>query len=450
MSLVSQTRRKLRQRQKLTTFTQSASPEIIVVWSLFKNFLALVSAEVFGKLICFAAFAYLARLLGAAGFGYIEWAGAVLMCASLIVDQGFNSFGACEIAKNPANTSKLTREIVTARFVLAAASYFTVAGFAFWVVENLTVRWLILLYGLSLWSLPLLLQWVFQGHDRMNLVALTQLVRQTIFVTVVFAFVKSAENLLLVGVAETVAVTCAAIFSVWLYRRFFADKIIFRPAFSIKLFQEGVPIGLSQMFWTVKMFGATLILGLVATAQDTGYFAGAMRILIGLHTFVWLYYFNLLPSLSRAWEQGRENFLEIVRNSMRVVVPLSLIAGTIWVLVAPWVMKSVYGSDFLRGGGALQLLAGACVAAAISGHFRFGLIAAGFQQQEMLTSALGAIVAAVLIPFGYFQAGTDGAAAALCLAEIVVLLCSWLIAKRLLFRLEKVKNGLESLTEAAR
>ena len=52
------------------------------------------------------------------------------------------------------------------------------------------------------------------------------------------------------------------------------------------------------------MFGSTLIIGLVATAEDTGYFAGAMRILIALHTFVWLYYFNLLPSLSRSWAAG--------------------------------------------------------------------------------------------------------------------------------------------------
>jgi O-antigen/teichoic acid export membrane protein len=424
-------------------------------FSLFKNFLSLVGAEAFTKLITFAAFAYLARLLGAASFGYIEWSAAVLMCASLVVDQGFSSYGAREIAKNPSNTARLTAEVVTARFLMAAIGYLAIVLFAFLFVNDQTIRLLLLIYGLSLWALPLLLQWVFQGHDRMNLVALTQIIRQTIFVGIVFALVKSANNLLLVGVAETVAVTCAALFSVWLYRRYFAERARFRPAFSTKLFREGAPIGLSQMFWTVKMFGATLILGLVATAEDTGYFAGAMRILIALHTFVWLYHFNLLPSLSRAWEQGRDKFSEIIANSMRIVLPISLAVGVVWVLLAPFVMKTVYGQDFLRGGGALQWTAGACVAAAISGHFRFGLIAAGFQSKEMLTSAIGAIVAAVFIPIGYFQAGTSGAAAALCFAEIVVLLCSWLIAKRVLFGVE-INNSpinearFETLPEATR
>lgn len=424
--------------------------------SLLKNFLSLVGAEAFTKLLTFAAFAYLARILGAASFGYIEWSAAVLMCASLIVDQGFSSYGAREIAKNPADTAKLTAEVVTARFLMATIGYLAITLFAFLFVNDPTIRLLLLVYGLSLWALPLLLQWVFQGHDRMNLVAITQIIRQVIFVGVVFAFVRSADNLLLVGVAEVAAVTCAACFSLFLYRRYVAPHTAWRPRVSAKLFREGAPIGLSQMFWTVKMFGATLILGLVATAkEDIGYFAGAMRILIALHTFVFLYHFNLLPSLSRAWVQGREQFSRIIDNSMRIVVPLSLVAGIVWVLLAPFVMRAVYGQDFSHGGGALQWLAGACVAAAISGHYRFGLIAAGFQTKEMLTSAVGAVVAGFLIPIGYFQAGTSGAAAALCLAEIVVLLTSWLFAKRLLFStaseaLPLNENYFESLPETTR
>jgi PST family polysaccharide transporter len=421
--------------------------------SLLKNFLSLVGAEAFSKLITFATFAYLARLFGPAGFGYIEWAGSVLMCASLIVDQGFSAYGAREIAKAPEQTSKLVTEVVTARFLLAAVGYLAVVLFALLFTHSAVMTQLLLVYGLSLWVLPLLLQWVFQGHDRMHLVAVAQIIRQTIFVAVVFAFVRSERDLLLVGMAEVAGVTCAAMFTMWMYRRNFTKNLSLRPALSIKLFREGVPIGISQMFWVVKMFGATLIVGLIATADDTGYFAGAMRIFIALHTFVWLYYFNLLPSLSRAWEQGREKFSDLIGNSMRIVALVSLSGGIIWVLVAPFVMTSVYGQSFSHGSGALQWLAGACIAAAISGHYRFGLIAAGHQSKEMLASVLGAVVTGVLIPLGYFKAGTNGAAAALCFAEVVVLLFSWLITRRVLFSANTLlgkENCLGSLPEVTR
>lgn len=421
--------------------------------SLLKNFLSLVGAESFSKLITFAAFAYLARLCGAAGFGYIEWAGAVLVCAGLIVDQGFSAYGAREIAKTPSHTTRLVAEVVTMRFLLAAIGYLAIVVFAFWFVREQVVARLLLVYGLSLWFLPLLLPWVFQGHDQMSLVAAAQVIRQTIFATVVFAGVRSGDDLLLVGVAEVAGVACAAAFSVWMYRRRFAANKHLRPMLSTELLREGVPIGLSQMLWVVRVFGATLIVGLVATAEDTGYFAGAMRIFVALHTFIWLYYFNLLPSLARAWAQGREKFLEITKSSMRLVVIVGLLGVVVWVLFAPFAMTKIYGQNFLHGGAALQWLAGAWMAAAISGHFRYGLIAAGYQSKEMLTAALGAGVAVLLIPLGYFKAGTSGAAAALCLAETIVLFSAWLMARRMLISFDTLpakESCLESLPEITR
>src|SRR6201999_3347402 len=126
------------------------------------------------------------------------------MCASLIVDQGFSAYGAREIAKDPRSSGKLVAEVVTARFLLAFLGYAVVAAFSLVYVQDPTIRRLLLIYGLSLWALPLLLQWAFQGHDLMYLVAWTQIIRQTIFVAFIFIFVRNLDNLLLVGAAEVV------------------------------------------------------------------------------------------------------------------------------------------------------------------------------------------------------------------------------------------------------
>lgn len=400
---------------------------------LFRNFLSLAGAEAFTKLVTFAAFAYMARLYGPAGYGYIEWAGTVLMCASLIVDQGFSAYGAREIAKSPSETGRLVAEVITARFILAAVAYLAVVILAYLLSANRTISQLLLIYGLSLWALPLMLQWVFQGHDRMHLVGSAQAIRQVIFVAAIFVLVRGPGDLVWVGVAEISGVAGGAIFSVWVYKRYFSSNSIIRPTLSARLFREGAPIGLSQVFWVLKMFGATFIVGLVATPEDTGLFAGAMRIYIAVHTFVWLYFFNLLPSLSRAWVQGPEQLAEMVRHSMRIVAGACVLVGVIWIASAPYVMTGVYGNGFLPGSAALQWLAGACIAAAISGHYRYSLIAAGYQGKEMAGMAVGSILVVPLIPIGYFYAGTGGAAAALLAAECVVLAGSWLLARRNLF-----------------
>lgn len=418
---------------------------------LFKNYLSLAGAEAFSKLLVFAAFVYIARILGPAYFGYVEWTAAVIICAGLIVDQGLSSYGTREIAKDPEQTARLALEVVTARFILAVVSYLGLAIFALFFVREWLITELLLIFGLSLLALPFHFNWVFQGHDRMHAVALMNLVRYAIFAGIVFLLVRGADSILYIAAAETASVCAVAVLSIWMYRRNFPAHNSFRPVFSAALFREGMPIGLSQIFWVVKMYGATLIVGLIATAEETGYFAGAMRIFIALHAFVWLYYFNLLPSLSREWQKGRKEFSKLIGGSMRIVFTVSLLVSLVWVLSAQFVATLAYGEKFAAAGIVLQWLAGVCAIAAVSGHYRFGLIAAGFQNKEMLTAALGAVLAALLIPLGYFEWGISGAAAGLCLTEIIVLASAWLIAQRTLFAEKSLpKNCLESLPEASR
>ena len=418
---------------------------------LLKNYLSLVIAEAFSKLLVFAAFVYIARVLGPAYFGYVEWAAAVLICAGLIVDQGLSSYGTREIAKNPELTAGLVAEIVTARFILAGISYLSLSVFALLFVRERVITELLLIFGISLLALPLHLNWVFQGHDRMYPVALMNIARYTIFAGAVFLLVRNAESILFIAIAETAAVSSVAILSIWMYRRSFPLQTNIKPEFSTGLFREGLPIGLSQIFWVVKMYGATLIVGVIATAEETGYFASAMRIFIALHAFVWLYYLNLLPSLSREWQKGPKKFSELISNSMRIVSTVSLFAAIVWVLSANFIVTLAYGQKFAAAAAALQWLAGVCAVAAISGHYRFGLIAAGHQNKEMLTAALGAVLSVILLPLGYFEWGISGAAAGLCLTELIVLGSAWLIARRTLFTENALpKSCPESLPEATR
>ena len=403
--------------------------------------MSLAAAEGFSKLVTFAAFAYLARVLGSETYGYIEFAGAVIMCASLIVDQGFSAFGAREIAKAPAETGRLTAEIVTARVLLAFGGYLMVVLFALLADRGPLVLRLLLVYGLSLWGLPLLLQWVFQGHEKMHLVALAQMIRQTIFVLMVFAFVRGPGNALMVAWAEVSAVLAAAMFCVWTYRRNFKSTKPIRPVISSQTFRGGVPIGLSQMFWVIKMFGATLILGLIATPQSVGLFAGAQRILVALHTFVWLYYFNLLPSLSRAWQHADGDFVRLIDRSQPGLAWIAVAVAIAWVAFSNVVMEFVYGPEFRSAGTVLALFAGVWAMALIDGHYRYALIAAGRVKAEMLTSALGAVLALILVPVGYQRFGISGAAAAIVIAEAGIWLSAWLCGRKML----GLKNNIRHL-----
>lgn len=392
---------------------------------ILANFLYLSGGEAISKAVSFAMVTYLARVVGPVGYGYVEFAGAVLLCAGLIVDQGLGLFGAREIAKSPHRTAALVSDIVVVRFFLSLIAYTAMIGFALLLNRSALLTQLILIYGLSLIVSPLLLQWVFQGHNHMQSVAAMQCIRQTLIAAVILLLVHDEAHIWLVAVGEVIGACCAAAFGLWLYSSKFDGPRFVRPSISWRLFREGVPIGLSQMFWMIRMFGATVLVGIIATPQDLGYFGSAMRVLIALHTFIWLYFFNLLPLMSKTWQMKDDAFALIISNSLHLISWITMIGGLIWVLVAPIAITFVYGVAFAPAGTALQWLAGVGVTAALSGHYRFGLIAAGHQNAEMLIGAVAAITAIIAVPIGYSKAGPPGASIGLFATELLVWALAW-------------------------
>ena len=64
---------------------------------LLRDFLALASGQVLSKIIIFVAFAYLARTLEPEYYGFVEFAVALSLFSTIVVDLGLGSIGAREL-----------------------------------------------------------------------------------------------------------------------------------------------------------------------------------------------------------------------------------------------------------------------------------------------------------------------------------------------------------------
>jgi PST family polysaccharide transporter len=396
------------------------------------NFLVLAGAEVASKVITLATFAFVARLVGPSGFGYLEFASSIALCAALFVDQGFGVYGAREIARTPSATAQLVTEIAWLRFVLAGVAYAGLYLFVSMLDRPESSKQLVLLYGLTVVLTPLMLQWVFQGYDRMLPVAGMQVLRQGAFALVVFLLLQRRDQLWAVGVAELTGAASVVIVSLWLYRRQFHRGVALKPAFSWRVVGEGSTIGLGQLLWSLRMYGATIVVGMIATEKDVGFFGAAMRLTIGLNAFVWIYFFNLFPSLARNWRLRPTDFQRLMSRSIRTAGWLSLGGGLLWVLLAPFVIRLAYGAAFAGAILPLQWMSGICALGAIHGNFRFGLIAATHERYATLSAGIGTAIALVLIPLGYSRLGLEGATIALLAGEAAVWITSYAFSRRLL------------------
>lgn len=385
------------------------------------NFFLLSGGELTAKLLTFAAFGYLARLYGPRNYGFIEFTVAVMVFFTLPADLGLGSYGAREIARDPAAAPQLLRIVTGLRMALALCSMATLAVFVACLHGNWELKVLIGMYGVSLLGGPFLLQWFFQGHDRMHWVSIASIVRQGTFAALVFFFCRPGAAIVRVGVIECVSVAAVAAYSIYIVRGMgFAWPVPDLRLGQLRMhLREAAPIGLAEIAWAFMWYFCTVLLGLVFSDATLGWFGASHRILMALHTFVWLYFFNLLPSISRTAGRPRQELLELMDSSMRLVSWAGLFGAALLCAIAPDALTLMYGPYFRSAGPSFSILVWMLPVAMLSGHHRYTLIAYG-RQQQLLNATIVSAAVAVALGFALVPAyGGIGAAWALLIANVV-------------------------------
>lgn len=398
---------------------------------LAANFALLSGGECISKLFALAAFAYLARALGPASFGHLEFTLAIIFFFALLVDCGLSSYGAREIAKDKGAVARFTVHIIFVRGLLAAGAFACLAVVVAVMDKPWPVQRLILLYGLTLFGLPGLVPWVFQGCGSMSYVAVASAMRWSIFAMGVFLFIQGPGQLWIVPLIEASAIGCVAIF----YRRalshaFGSLRQRIDYAFALAVFRQALPIGAAELVWAVKIYFATVFLGIFMAGSEVAWFGAAHRIVVSLHTFVWLYFFNLLPSLARSARGPLAGLHRLMQTSMQVTAWSAVFLGAVGTVFAEPLIRLFYGAQYGEAVAAFRVLIWLIPVALMSGHYRYALIAYDRQRLEFLSAACGAGLSVLLNLFLTPSYGLLGAAWALVVSEVLIWSLAYYFVRR--------------------
>jgi PST family polysaccharide transporter len=397
------------------------------------NFLFLSGGEFGAKLLTFASFTYLARTLGPVSYGAVEFTLAVMAFFTLPTDLGLGTFGAREIARNPSAAPRLLREITALRLFFSLCSMLLLAVFILFVQKSPEQRALLGLYGLSLLGTPYLLQWFFQAHDQMQWVGAASIVRQAGFAVLVFSVCRAKSPLVYIGFIECASVALTAAFCIYVLKarmRFPWPAPTFGIAGLMGDVRAALPIGLSDLAWTFMWYFCTVLLGFLSPDQSLGWFGAGHRIVMALHTFVMLYFFNLLPSISRCTQLPQGHLLKLMDDSMRFTAWAGFLAAPLLTALAPQVMTLVYGASFRDGWRSFAVLVWVLPVAMLSGHHRYILVAYNHQKWLLVSTSIAAAVAVVLAFVLIPPYKGLGAAWALLIANIVLFALVYFAVRR--------------------
>lgn len=406
-------------RQRSPPLRTPSEPQPVRTPHLWRDLFALAGGQLLSKVLGFAAFAYLARVLAPHAYGAIEYAAGLAFIGGMFIDAGLSPIGVRRIARDPLSAESVSADVLGARAVLAVASAALLAACAPLVAPDPLTQRLVVLFAFSLLAVPWAQMWLFQAMHRIGWTAAIQTVRMAVFLGVVVLFVHDSGHALRVGAAEFAGLALSGACALALQRRYIAPVHL---RFGIRRLTaqlaESLPIALANLVGIVTAFAPLLLAVNLLGAAAAAYFAAAHRLYFALNTFAWIYHFNLFPVVAQAQARATPRLRELVTASLRLVSWAGAAAALALTLVAKPLLGAMFGAPFAAAGGAFVLLVWSLPIKLLADHCTWLLIADGGERAVTAVRLLGLALALVLgVPLVYAW-GPAGGAAALLVAAI--------------------------------
>ncbi|QIM64079.1 oligosaccharide flippase family protein [Frederiksenia canicola] len=256
---------------------------------LLNNFFSLVVLQFFNYVLPFLTLPYLVKTLSVDIYGLVVFAQSLILFVNIFIDWGFNLSATRDISIHRNDKVKLT-EIYSS--VLAIKVFITLICFLILCVvvssipklgSNRDVYILSFLWAVGQAIYPI---WYFQGIEKMKYITLINVSSKIIFTILIFVFVKSDDDYLLVPIFNGLGSIIAAIISLWIIGKLIKQSIKI-PSFNViwMYFQESSSFFLSRLSLSLYTSANTFILGIATSTTIVAYYSIAEQLYKALQAF---------------------------------------------------------------------------------------------------------------------------------------------------------------------
>jgi len=385
-----------------------------------KNFLSLSLAQIISQAIYFVIIVYLARTLGAGNFGKISFAQAVVLYFMLIGDLGLSVLGVREVARDRGQIESYASGIVSLRLALALFSFILLLGFTSLINKSAEIKYLIIFYGFSLFSSALLVEWLFQGIEKMEFIGISRILNRLFFAALVFLFIKSSGQLLLIPYLWFGGALAAAGFLFYIFSRQFGRiRLRFNLPLWKSLVRRALPMGAAFIMIQVYYNCDILMLGFMKEEEVVGWYSAAYKLIFLVLAFIPIFINVIFPLMSKYYQESREKLRTLISSSTRLLTTIAFPLGIGGTLLARPIMGFLYGENFSPGIIGFQILIWSVVIIYIRCTYEQSFLACDQERRYLFGVILGAAtnigLNIVLIP--HFS--LKGAAIATLTSELV-------------------------------
>ncbi len=384
-----------------------------------------------GLAIGLVAVPLMIRELGVDRYGYFITATSVALLLYGVTEAGLTALGVREYATvRESDRQPLLRNLLGLRLALTTGGVIVAGAGLALTGARAPVVWGTLILGLGLLFVAVQQTYtvVLLAQLRLGWVTLLELLRQSTAAAATLVVVVTHGSLNAFFWANALASAAMTVATVVLLRRVDTLRPSFDRAIWKTLLRETLPFAISSVIALVYFRVAVVLMSYIASAEETGYYAAAFRIVEVIAIGPWLLISSAFPILARAARDDRDRFSYAIQRVFEISVILGpWMALSIGVL-APFAIAVVTGAGFAPSVGVLRILGVAHVTGFLAVSGLYAMLSLKRYRPLLVANMLAvsvAVIGTVLLaaPFGArgAAAATVAADATLAIACLVVL-----------------------------
>lgn len=361
------------------------------------------------------------RHLGVEDFGRYITVSSLIFIVGGLTELGLTNVGVREYTlRAPGDRGRLIQNIAGMRTVLTLAGVAIAAAFALAAGYRDVMVWGTLIAGLGLVATNLQYTYTvpLSAGLKLGWVAALDLIRQVVIAALIVGLVVAGAALLPFFIVALASGLVTLAITVWLVRR----DVPLTPAADRGewwgLLRDTLPYAAATALGVVYFRIAVILMSLIASPAETGYFSASFRIIEIVSAIPWLVITSAFPVLVRAARDDAER----LRYALQRLFEVSLIAGTWMALVifvgAPFAIDVVGGSDFGPSVDALRALGFAMIGTFLVATWGLALLSLHKHKALLIANAIALVFGTVMTLALEPSLGAKGAAIATAATEV--------------------------------
>lgn len=381
--------------------------------TVFANFGYLSLLQVAGYVFPLISMPYLARVIGADGFGKIAFASAIVVWIQTISDWGFNLTATRDVAQNRDDkelVSRIISNVLWARSILTLLSGIILLAVVLLVPYLRENADIILVTFLLVPGYILFPEWFFQAIEKMKYTTFFNLFLKLVFTVAVFVFIHKREDYLIQPLLTTIGYLLCGfgalylIFKKWGYT-------LYKPQWSeiFKTIRNSTDVFINNLMPNLYNSFSVMLLGFFGGSTANGIYDGGNRFPVIFYQFQSVLSRAFYPFLSR--RPDKHSFYA------KLNIVSALIGAVSLILLSPLVIKIMLGDEFEKSVVVMQILSFSVVFLAMDYTYGTNFLIINHKEKPLrnLTFVSSIIGMSVAIPLVYYFSYMG--------AAITVLLC---------------------------